>query len=210
VSSEGPVATNPTHARILQTAWEHLRNHGEIVSMSEIARACGLSRQAVYLYVGSRAGLLVQMVRHHDDRSGLAGRFERATGLSPATAALEATLRVWFDYVPEILPAARALMAAAYHDADARQAMENRMEAMRFMLRGIVVRLLDEGRLDPSWKIDRAAEALWSLTHFRTYHDLVIGRGWSPGRFIDMKVREAENLLLAPRKSTPKPKRSKF
>lgn len=196
MSSGGPVATNPTHARILEAAWEHLRERGEIVSMREVADSCGLSRQAVYLYVGSRAGLLVQMVRHHDETSGTGERFRRALAFAPAVVALEATIRVWFDYVPDILPAARALMAAAFDDPDARRALEDRMDGMRSLLRTVVARLAEEGRLDPSWKIDRAAEALWSLTHFHTYDDLVVGRRWPRKRFVDMKVEQAQDLLL--------------
>jgi AcrR family transcriptional regulator len=192
------VATNPTHARLLEAAWAHLRRHGEIVSMRDVARACDLSRQAVYLYAGSRAGLLVQMVRHHDEASGIAERFQQAVCLSPATAALEATIRTWFAYVPDILPAARALMAAASRDADARRALEDRMQAVRSVLRVVVARLADEGRLDASWEIDRAAEALWSLAHFRAYDDLVVGRGWAPECFVEMQVKQARSLLLAP------------
>lgn len=198
MSSDEPVATNPTHARILETAWEHLRRHGEIASMRDVASACGLSRQAVYLYAGSRAGLLVQMVRHHDETSGIAVRFREATSSSPAGAALEATIRVWFGYVPDILPAARALMAAAFDDADARRALENRMDGMRSLFRVVVVKLAEEGVLDPSWKIERAAEALWCLTHFRAYDDLVVGRGWPPDRFVDMEVQLCRRLLLRP------------
>jgi AcrR family transcriptional regulator len=196
VSSDAPTATNPTHAHILEVAWEQLRNQGKIVSMRDVAHACGISRQAVYLYVGSRAGLLIQMVRHYDEASGVTERFQQALCHRPAVAALEATLRSWFDYVPEILPAARALMAAAYDDADARRALDDRMDAVRSMFRLVITRLESEGQLAPSWKIDRAVEALWSLTHFRAYDDLVVGRGWPPRRFADLQIRQARSLLL--------------
>lgn len=164
--------------------------------MREVALASGVSRQAVYLYVGSRAGLLVQMVRHHDDTSGIGERFQEALRQSPATAALETTLRIWFDYVPEILPGARALMAAAFDDADARRALEDRMDAVRSVFRVVITRLAEEGKLKPSWKVERAAEALWSLAHFRAYDDLVVERGWPSRRFADMQVRLAKHLLL--------------
>jgi hypothetical protein len=65
------------------------------------------------------------------------------------------------------------------------------------MFRVVIARLESEGRLATSWKIDSAVEALWSLTHFRAYDDLVVGRGWSPSRFADMHIRQARSLLLS-------------
>ena len=52
------------------------------------------------------------MARRHDVRSGFAGRAAEAGSLPPV-AALERLLRLWFAYIPEILPVARALEAAA-------------------------------------------------------------------------------------------------
>jgi hypothetical protein len=89
-------------------------------------------------------------------------------------------------------------MAAASREVDARRALEDRMEAVRSVFRVVVARLADEGRLDTSWEIDPAAEALCSLAHFRTYDDLVVGRRWAPACFVEMQVRQAGALLLAP------------
>ena len=66
----------------------------------------------VYVHFRSRAGLLIAMARDRDRRSGFAARVAAARELPPAEA-LERLLREWLAYVPEILPVARALEAAA-------------------------------------------------------------------------------------------------
>ena len=59
----------------------------------DVARAAGVSRQAVYLHFGSRAGLLVAMARHHDRTSGFAERAARIGG-GPDPAAIFSKLEV--------------------------------------------------------------------------------------------------------------------
>ena len=53
--------------RILAAAWEMVRA-GRLsdLTMAAVARAAGVSRQTVYVGFGTRAGLLVQMVRERD------------------------------------------------------------------------------------------------------------------------------------------------
>src|SRR4029453_15797383 len=94
-------------------AWGLVRERGVgAVTVADIAAATGVSRQLLYVYFENRAGLLVAMARRHDVRSGFAGQAAKAAALPPVEA-LERLLRLWFGYVPEILPVARALEAAA-------------------------------------------------------------------------------------------------
>ena len=114
--------------RILETAYQVVREHGaSAVTMAGIADAAGLSRQMVYVHFRSRAGLLTAMARDHDRRSGFAARVAAARELPPAEA-LERLLRDWLAYVPEILPVARALEAAAITGEAGGDAWHNRMD----------------------------------------------------------------------------------
>jgi AcrR family transcriptional regulator len=67
-----------TRERILQSAAGLIdQTPGTVPSMSEVARASGISRQAVYLHFPDRAALLLDLVEHVDEREGLAGELAR-------------------------------------------------------------------------------------------------------------------------------------
>ena len=56
---------NPdTRTRALKAAWKLLEEGGSSVRMADIAKAAGISRQAVYLHFPTRAELLVAVTRH--------------------------------------------------------------------------------------------------------------------------------------------------
>jgi AcrR family transcriptional regulator len=105
----------------------------EALTVADVAAAAGVSRQLVYVHFENRAGLLVAAVRRHDVRSGFAGRAAEARVLAPV-AALERLLREWFAYLPEILPVARALEAAAVNGDDGGAAWRDRMGGLREVL----------------------------------------------------------------------------
>ena len=67
-----------TRADILDVAWKLFAKKGSAVSMSEIADAAGLTRQAVYVHFRSRGGLLVALVRRADERADIYARFREA------------------------------------------------------------------------------------------------------------------------------------
>ena len=70
-----------------------------------------MSRQALYLLFGNRAGLLMALVDHLDATSGAPARF--ASLRQQQTQDFEPYVRAWLGYLPVVLPVARALSAAA-------------------------------------------------------------------------------------------------
>ena len=184
--------------RILETAFQLVREQGaSAVTMAGIADAAGLSRQMVYVHFRSRAGLLTAMARDHDRRSGFAARVAAARALPPAEA-LERLLREWLAYVPEILPVARALEAAAITGEAGGDAWRDRMDDLHGVFRAAFERV----ELAPGWTVDsrdrlgvgaRAAERLGHL---------VGERGWDAER-----VRRPHHAL-DPRASSSAPRRS--
>lgn len=196
MSSHESVARNATHERVLDTAWQLVMRNGLDLSMEEIATAAGISRQALYLYVDTRAGLFIQMARHKDERSNIASRFQQALGRHSALEALEATISTWFGYVEEILPVARALMTAAATDAHAAAAWWDRMDASLNPIGAVIDRLQSAQLLDPSWQREVAVHMLWALTHVRLYDDLVNHHGWSHQQVVDRQTTAAKRTLL--------------
>ena len=55
-----------TKSRILEVTWRLLESGNKAIRMADIAKAAGVSRQALYLHFPSRAELLVATTRHID------------------------------------------------------------------------------------------------------------------------------------------------
>jgi AcrR family transcriptional regulator len=172
-----------TRTRLLEAAWQAVLADGVgSLTLREVAERADVSRQAVYLHFQNRAGLLTAMARHQDVASGFADRVALTTTLEPR-AAFDALLRAWFDYLPEILPAARALEAAAITGDEGAVAFDDRMRDWHQVIRASVRRLATVGVLLPGWSADAAADWVWSRVHPSTWERLVTERCWSRRRF---------------------------
>jgi AcrR family transcriptional regulator len=186
-----------TRSRILEAAWGLVGQRRTIgITVSEIAAAAGVSRQLVYFHFENRAGLLAAMARHHDAQSGIAERVAACEALPPAEG-IEALLRAWFRYVPEILPVARALEAAEITGEEGGAAWRDRMDSLRAVFRAAVERLAEEGGLGESWTVESAADWIWARGHLETWQHLVVERGWVPDDFVDRTVRSIMAEVLA-------------
>jgi AcrR family transcriptional regulator len=187
-----------TRARILDTAWELVRERGvEAVTVADVAAAAGVSRQLVYVHFENRAGLLVAMARRHDVRSGFAGRAAGTADLAPV-AALERLLREWFAYLPEILPVARALEAAAIDGDDGGAAWRDRMGGLREVLAAAVDRVAGDGRLAGGWTPAAATDWVWARVQPSAFAYLVADRGWPAGEFVDRAVPSILAEVVSP------------
>jgi len=192
------VTSGDTRARILDTAWTLVRERGiGAVTVADVAAATGVSRQLLYVYFENRAGLLVAMARRHDVRSGFAGRAAEARSLPPV-AALERLLRLWFAYLPEILPVARALEAAAVNGDEGGVAWRDRMGDLREMFAAAVARVEGEGRLAEGWTVPAATDWVWARAQPATFSHLVGDRGWPPGDYTERAVRSVLSEVVAP------------
>ncbi|HSL01305.1 MAG TPA: TetR/AcrR family transcriptional regulator [Rubrobacteraceae bacterium] len=194
-------AGTSTRSRILEAAWALVRDRGtNDVTLAEIAGAAGVSRQLVYFHFENRAGLLVAMARHHDVRSGFRERVA-ATRLLPPEEGIEALLRAWCEYIPEILPVARALEAAVMTSDESGDAWQDRMDDLWQAFRMAVERVEIEGRLAEGWTVETATDWMWARAHLTTWRHLVGERGWSPEDYEERSVRSILNeiLILPPR-----------
>jgi AcrR family transcriptional regulator len=192
------VRATETRARIMETAWELVRARGAAaVTMQDVAGSAGVSRQLVYVHFGDRAGLLVAMVRHHDERSGFLDRVAATRKLPPAEG-LEALLCAWWDYIPDIMPVASALYAAAATNEDAATAWRDRMDDLHTAFRIALSRVRRDGRLAHGWTADSAADWIWMRSHLSGWQQLVDERGWRPRRYVEHATRSILAELLTP------------
>jgi AcrR family transcriptional regulator len=153
------------------------------VTLDEVARAAGVSRQAVYINFGSRAGLLVALVSYVDEIGDLEARIAKVLDSPTAVRALEALVDLRARYTPSIFRLASYVDAARRFDADAEASWQDRMKLRYAHSRAVAGRMAGEGVLAAGWTEAAAADLIWSMTSIRTYEDLVVERGWSVSRY---------------------------
>jgi len=195
-----------TRDRILGSAWSLARERGGVdFTLAEVGRLAGISRQAVYLHFDNRVALLTEMARRADHASGFVSRLAASRAL-PAREGFVEMLRLWFGYLPEILPIARALEAAAMTGQDGSTAYTDRMDDWRETLRISIAALAAGGELRTGWTVAAAADWAWVQTHPRTYDHLVTACGWPPERVAEQVTASLLGELTRP----GRPRASRF
>ncbi len=149
--------------------------------MADVARAAGISRQALYLHFGSRASLLVAVVRDMDEQDGIRTRCEKALTREEPVEAFGAFLRVWLRYAATIHPVASVLLASRRDDPDAAAAWNDRMGELHEGFLTAVRRLAAAGRLRPGLAVDVAADLAWAMTSVSVWEQLTADRGRRAG-----------------------------
>jgi AcrR family transcriptional regulator len=194
MSSSG---SSRTRADVLDAARRLLeRAGGAPVPLDAVARAAGISRQALYLHFPSRARLLMALVRHVDDVHGLTTLLAAACARPSGPEALRRFIAVWGDYVRHISGIARAMQHLAATDPDAAAAWQERMRAFRRLCKTLTARLAAEHRLAAGWTPDTAADLLATLLSIRVWRELVRERRWPIARYVTLMTRTAEQTLV--------------
>jgi AcrR family transcriptional regulator len=152
----------------------------------------------LYLHFGNRATLLVETARRYDRASGFLQRIGATRRLDPVEA-LEAYIRTWFGYIPEVVTVARALLAAEAAGEDGAEAWRDRMGALRWGVELAVQRVADADCLAEGWTVDSASDWVWSRIHFTTWYHLAIERGWDHARLADWTVRSVLDEVVRKR-----------
>jgi AcrR family transcriptional regulator len=185
-----------TQTRILDAAWNLLESSGgPAVRMGDIAKAAGISRQAVYLHFPTRAELLTATARHIDDAKGVNDRLAASRAATGGAERLDAFIEAWGNYIPEIHGVARALMAAADSDPAAAEAWADRMAALRQGCEAAVAALKKDGLLAPGLPPRQATDLLWTLLSVRNWEQLVADAGWPQKRYVTVMKTTARRSL---------------
>ena len=192
-------APNPTAEKILDAALSLLEADPPVrTRMSDIAKAAGVSRQAVYLHFPSRAALLTAAARRLDVVKQTDRRLAPSRAAATGRARLEAFIAAWTGYIPAIAGVARALLAMEATDPDAAAAWADRMRAFHEGCAAATAALARDGDLAPGRDAQTAADLLFALLSFRTWEELTQRRGWSQAAYAAEMQRSAARLLLPP------------
>jgi AcrR family transcriptional regulator len=169
-----------TRERILLATWKLMeQSRGQGVRLEDVARAARVSRQAVYLHFHSRSDLLIATARYLDERLELPRRIQQACEAGNGMLGIEAYVAFWAAYIPEIYGLAKALLLARETDDAAAAAWADRMQALYQGCLSVVQTIATEGKLDPSWTIEAAADFFWATLSISTWEQLTFERGWS-------------------------------
>lgn len=167
--------------RILRATLKLLAQRGDAeVSMAEIARAAGISRQALYLHFPERSALFLALAAFADEDRGLDAELDRVHNAPSGGAALEAFITLQARMNPGIWAIARSVEAVRRRDREAEAAWQNRLRNRLATCKRIIKKLKHDGALRTDLPSDIAADLLWTITSLRTWEDLVLERRWSP------------------------------
>ena len=166
--------------------------------MSEVARAVGISRQAVYLHFPSRTALLLALVEHVDAKEDLAEEIAKVEAAPDGPAQVRAWVGMQVRRNPRIAPLARALDQARREDEAAAAAWRDRSQNRLRGATAIVLRLEAEGGVHRSWSSGDAATLLWELVSFRVWDDLLNEARMTPARYADVVTTTVLTALAAP------------
>ena len=187
-----------TRTALLDAAWDLIARDGAGVSVAQICRAAGVSRQAGYLHFGSRGGLLMALVHRADERFRIRPLLFDAFSLPDPRDRLETSISVWLDFVVKIEPVASDLIRLRATDQDAAAAWEDRMTELRSWLTELVGSVHTDGALAPGWGVEDAASYLWATTSVQIWGLLRHDCSWTEKRTRAALTRGLTDTLLAP------------
>ena len=188
-----------TKTRILEVTWRLLESGNKAIRMADIAKAAGVSRQALYLHFPSRAEVLVATTRHIDKVKNVDARLARSRSASSGVERLHAFVDAWGGYIPQIHGISVALRAMRDTDKEAAAAWEDRMQAVRQGCESAVRAILEDGYLKEGITEITGVDLLWTLLSVENWEHLVLECGWSQSEYEQTLKKIAEVSLMSQR-----------
>lgn len=186
-----------TRTKILSATWRLIEKEGaHDVRMSDIAKAVGISRQAIYLHFATRTELMIATTHYVDDIREVKKRLIRYDAATDGVETLEAFVEFWGNYIPEIYALAKALLAVRATDEAAEAAWQDRMNAVRSGCRRAIEALNHEGKLAQDWTKEKAIDFCWTMLSVHNWEQLILDCRWTTEEYITrMQTLLKENLV---------------
>ena len=190
------MSSEQTKTRILDTTWKLLEKRIEKNRMSDIAKAVGISRQALYLHYPTRAELLIATTKHIDTVKKVNQRLELSRTAGSGIERLHFFIKAWGGYIPEIHGISVALRNMRKNDKAAAEALDDRMQAVRHGCQAAVVAIAKDGKLKFDLSEQIATDILWTLLTIENWEKLVINCGWLQSAYEEKMIELAEIAIL--------------
>jgi hypothetical protein len=140
--------------------------------------------------------VLVATTRYIDEVKGVDGRLAASRSAQSGPSRLDAYVKAWGNYIPEIYPAAVALLAVIEDDEATSVAWKGRMQAMREGCEAAVRALHTDGVLSTKLTITRATDILWTQLSVRNWEKLTRECGWSQKDYLRYMKLQARAVLI--------------
>jgi AcrR family transcriptional regulator len=197
VSSAELYGDPDTRERLLQAAWDLALQQGPGLRLADVAARAGLSRQAVYLHFGDRAGLLLALLAWVDQAFKLADLLARVNEAPTGVQALERMVELHATYSPRIDALTRILEAHQDQDPAVSAALRDRLQLRRAAHRAVIARIAAEGDLASEWTVDTAADLFYAVTLPNPWRELTGARGWSASQYAQRVSQLLRRALIA-------------
>jgi len=186
-----------TRSHILETTWKLLEAHpGKSLSMSEIAKTSGVSRQALYLHFSSRADLLIATTRYVDEVKQLDQQLDTVMQCPNGTEMLKTFVETWGNYIPQVFNVSKALMITKDHDEAAAEAWKEIMGCLHALCDEITKRLSNESRLSTNWSQRSASDFLYTLVSIYNWEQLTHECNWTQEQYLQHIQHAVKKSLL--------------
>ena len=190
------MSSEQTKTRILETTWKVLEKRIDKNRMSDIAKAVGISRQALYLHYPTRAELLIATTKHIDTVKKVNQRLELSRSARSGLERLHFFIKACGGYIPEIHGISVALRNMRKNDKAAAKAWDDRMQAVRHGCQAAVRAIAKDGKLKSDLTEQVATDILWTLLTVENWEKLVLDCAWSQSAYEDKMTELAEIALL--------------
>lgn len=193
-------AKEMSHQAIVEAAWSMARNEGIAgLTMTKIAKAASLTRQAVYWHFQSRTNLLFEVAQFNDRQ--LEGADVLFNGLPDVSGveSLVAMLKVWLNSLPTAGPLLLALYSASLTDDDARDALQARMKDLRDTIEKVFLKRIEaEGHVKDGTDIVEAACFIYMLASPPSWQQITQCLGWNHDFFVGYVIDKVLELYVKP------------
>jgi AcrR family transcriptional regulator len=188
-----------TRARLLDAARRVLVARGyHGVTIDEIAKEAGVSRQAVYAYhFGSKSEFLIALLVHVEAVEGIAELLRPSDNAESGIDALREAVSASAEFDRRVHDVATMLLAARRSDEAAAATWADRMARKRAAIGRLVSRLAEEGDLQPGWTAEHAADLVYALLSSQVFDVLVSERGWSVDDYAARIWRTLASAIVA-------------
>ena len=175
-----------TRIKILKATVRMLEDRGgRGVRMGAIAKAAGISRQAIYLHFNSRLDLFVATLQYLSEVLDVDSRLAPSRAADTGVERLALYIESWGYFLPEIYGVAKAMLLAQDGDDAAAEAWKDRMLAMREGCHAAIAALDADGTLAKEWQITPATDVLWTMLSVQNWEHLVNECGWSTQEYVE-------------------------
>jgi len=197
MSSKKSHISAATRTRILESTLELLESGGaRSVRMADIAKAAGISRQALYLHFPNRAELLIGATLHLNAVKDIDARLAPSRTAQSGTERLDAYIEAWGGFIPEIYGIARALIAMSDDDPVADATWRERMQDMREGCEAAIEALDRDGMLTLAFTREQATDLLWTMLSVGSWEKLTVDCGWSQSDYIRSLKHAARRIFV--------------